>query len=66
MKVNQNIKFREAERILLTNGFVYDKCKGSHYQYLRNGYRVVIPLKLNPVIWHEICKKHNLLHKIER
>jgi len=60
MKINQNIKFREAERTLIKNGFCYDRCKGSHYQYIKNGCRIVINLKLNPVVWHNICKKHDL------
>lgn len=61
MKLNQNIKFREAEKILLFNGFVYDKCRGSHHQYIRNGHRVVINLKLNACVWQRICKENKLV-----
>ncbi len=61
MRLNQNIKFREAEKILLLNGFAFDKCRGSHHQYKRNGQRVVINLKLNACVWNRICKEHNLV-----
>lgn len=61
MRLNQNIKFREAEKILLLNGFAFDKCRGSHHQYTRNGQRVVINLKLNACVWNRICKENHLI-----
>ena len=61
MRLEQNIKFRQAEKILIQNGFVFDKTKGSHHQYIRNGHRVVINLKLNACVWQRICKENNIL-----
>lgn len=60
MRLNQNIKFKEAERIVLRNGYVYDKCRGSHYQYIKDGQRIVLTIKLNPCVWYNICKTYKL------
>lgn len=56
------ITFREANNILLENGFILDKVKGSHYQYLRNGRRVVINLKLNKMVWKRVCKENKIIY----
>lgn len=56
----KEVRFREAERVLLDNGFRKDKVKGSHHHYVRNGRRVVINLKLNRMVWHRLCKENKL------
>ena len=60
MKLNQNIKFREAERIVLKNGYVLARCHGSHYHYKKDGQRLVLTKNLNPCVWHNICKNYEL------
>ena len=60
MHLNNNIKFREADKILRKNGFNYDKTKGSHIHYKRNGIRVVITKDLNPCVWQRLCKENKL------
>ena len=60
MELRQNIRYRDADKILRANGFKKYSCKGSHFKY-KNGTRsVIIPKDLNPVIWNRICKEHNL------
>ena len=54
------ITFREADRILVDNGFQRDKIKGSHHHYVRNGHRVVINLKLNRMVWQRLIKENQL------
>ena len=54
------ISFREADRILINNGFKRDKVKGSHHHYIRDGHRVVINLKLNRMVWQRLCKENKL------
>ena len=54
------ITFREADRILVANGFKRDKIKGSHHHYIRNGRRVVITLKPNQMVWQRLCKENQL------
>ncbi len=56
----KEVRFREAERILLNNGFRKDKVKGSHHQYIKDGRRVVINLKLNRMVWQRLCKENGL------
>lgn len=34
---------KEAEKILLINGFSLDRQKGSHRIYIKSSYRVVLP-----------------------
>jgi len=60
MKLNNNIKFRDAEKILKRNGFVYDKTRGSHHQYVRNGIRIVVNKNINPCVWLRLVKENNL------
>ena len=55
------ITFREADTILINNGFKRDKIKGSHYHYVRNGHRVVINLKLNKMVWRRLCKENKII-----
>lgn len=45
MAGGDNMKFREIESIILSDGWVYEKCRGSHMQYIhptKKG-RVTIP-----------------------
>ena len=60
MRRNNNIKFREAEKILKRNGFTYDKTKGSHHQYVKDGHRVVINININPCVWLRLVKENKL------
>ncbi len=60
MRRNNNIKFREVDKILKQNGFVYDKTTGSHHQYVKDGKRVVVNRKINPCVWLRLVKENNL------
>lgn len=59
-RLNNNIKFRDVEKILKKNGYVYDKARGSHYQYVKNGNRVVVNRNINPCVWLRLVKENNL------
>lgn len=58
----KEVRFKEAERILLNNGFKLSRIKGSHHYYVdANGERkVTINLKLNRMVWQRLCKENNL------
>lgn len=59
----KQIDWRTAEKILRKNGFEYDRSRGkssSHRHYVRNGERVIINIRLNPMVWNRLCKEHNL------
>ena len=56
----KEVRFRDAERILLNNGFVLDSVKGSHHHYIKDNRKVTINLKLNRMVWQRI-KKENCL-----
>lgn len=60
MRMNNNIKFKEVERILKRNGYVYDRTKGSHHQYVKDGNRVVVNRNINPCVWLRLVKENNL------
>jgi predicted RNA binding protein YcfA (HicA-like mRNA interferase family) len=60
MRRNNNIKFREVDRILKRNGFAYDKTRGSHFQYVRDGRRVVVTREINACVWLRLIKENNL------
>jgi predicted RNA binding protein YcfA (HicA-like mRNA interferase family) len=60
MKLNNNIRFRDAEKILKQNGFVYDKTRGSHHQYVKDGQRIVINRNINPCVWLRLIKENKL------
>jgi len=60
MKLNNNIKFRDAEKILKRNGFVYDKNRGRQHQYVRNDIRIVVNKNINPCVWLRLVKENNL------
>lgn len=53
---------REAERIILKNGFEYKSQNGSHVKYKhKDGRTIVIKYqKLNRMIWQRSVKENNL------
>ena len=55
-----SVSFRKAQRTLLENGFELDRINASHYHYIRNGNKVIIPIRLNKMIWQRIKKENNL------
>ena len=58
--MEKEIKFREAQKILLNNGFEKDRVKGRHYHYVRNGMRVIIYPGLNRMVWQRLIKENQL------
>lgn len=63
MAIGQTKQFSSTEfvRILLDNGFVYDRCKGSHKLYRRGNDVVVIPSRnCNKMLARRIIKTYNL------
>lgn len=57
----KEVRFKEAERVLRNNGYKLDRINGSHHQYVKDGKRVVINLKLNRMVWQRIKKENNLI-----
>ena len=57
----KQITFREADRVLTNNGFKLDRINGSHYQYVRNGQRVTVNLKINKMVWRRLCKENKII-----
>ena len=55
------ITFKEAQRILLRNGFKLERVKGSHYHYIRNGKKVIITTKPHHLIWQRLVKENGLI-----
>ena len=56
------INFREAEKILKNNGYTYERTRGSHFQYVKDGKRIVITRKkVNPCVWARLVKEYNLV-----
>ena len=42
----KDLRFEELEKIILMCGYKYDRTKGSHYIYVKNGYDILdIPRK---------------------
>lgn len=56
----KEIKFRDAERILLKNGYRLSRVKGSHHYYTNGKRNVVINLGLNRMVWQRLKKENNL------
>ena len=54
------VSFRKAQRQLMDNGFKLDKVNASHYHYVKDGVKVVIPIRLNKMLWQRIQKENNL------
>ena len=63
----KQIDWRNAEKILRSNGYQWDKTRktaSSHRHYVNNnGDRVIINTngKLNPMVWRRLCKEHGLV-----
>ncbi len=47
----------EAETMLLKEGFVMDRSKGSHRIYIRNNVRVVVPFHTGKILHPKIVKQ---------
>lgn len=58
--MEKEVKFRDAQRILINNGFEKDRNKGRHYHYVRNNQRVVIYPGLNRMVWQRLCKENKI------
>jgi predicted RNA binding protein YcfA (HicA-like mRNA interferase family) len=54
------VSFRKAQRTLWDNGFTLDRISSSHYHYVKDGTRVIIPIRLNRMLWQRIVKENNL------
>ena len=48
---------KEAEKLLLENGFNIDRQKGSHRIYVKNSYRVVLPHHSGKILHPKIIKE---------
>lgn len=48
---------KEAERLLLQNGFLIDRQKGSHIIYKKDFYRMVIPHHSGEILHPKIIKQ---------
>jgi predicted RNA binding protein YcfA (HicA-like mRNA interferase family) len=48
---------KEAEKLLLLNGFIMDRQKGSHRIYIKGSYRMVIPHHAGEVLHPKIIKQ---------
>ena len=57
----KGVRFREAEKVLLNNGFRLDRVKGSHHYYINGNRKVAINLKLNRMVWRRIKKENNIV-----
>ena len=56
----REVRFRDAERILLNNGFKLERIKGSHHYYSKGDKKVTINLNLNRMVWQRIKKENDL------
>ncbi len=48
---------KEAEKILLKNGFVIDRQKGSHRIYIKDNIRMVLPHHSGKILHPKIIKQ---------
>ena len=61
MKMRHNYRVRDLDRILRKNGYVHDRTRGSHIQYVKDGKKIVISIpKTNPCVWQRIVKENGL------
>lgn len=56
MPENPRLTAKEAEKILLQNGFAIDRQKGSHKIYIKNAHRMVLPHHAGRVLHPKIIK----------
>lgn len=57
----KEVKFRDAEKVLLRNGYKLNRVRGSHHYYSNGKRSVVINLKLNRMVWQRIKKENDLM-----
>lgn len=55
---------KEFIRIVKKNGYVYNRYKGDHAIYIKDGKHISIPLKLESVIARRLIKENNLIIKV--
>ena len=62
-----DIRLKDATRILKKNGYVLEYVNGSHYQFFnKNRRRITLPFHVNrknscsAVIWNKIVKEYNI------
>lgn len=53
--------FREAEKIIIKNGFQFISQNGSHKKYKKETEIIIIKNKLNRMIFQRLIKEHNLI-----
>lgn len=57
---------KEAEKLLLRNGFVLDRQKGSHRIYIKKIYRMVLPIHAGEILHPKIIKQlFEVIHEAE-
>ena len=56
----QDIRFRDADKVLRKNGYVHNRSKGSHHLYVKNGQSIVINNCTNMMVWQRLCKENKL------
>jgi len=52
---------REFEQLLSDNGYVFARCKGSHFVYKKDNSTIVVPKNLNSMIGRRLIKEYNLI-----
>lgn len=57
----QQFTINNFHKILLNNGFNFDRQKGGHLIYIKNGIHVSVPRKLKSVIALKLIKQQNLI-----
>lgn len=61
MRLNQNIKYREADKVLRANGYKKYSCNGSHWKYRNEKHHnIIVPKDLNPALWGRLVRENNL------
>jgi len=56
----KEIKFRDAERIILKNGYRLNRIKGSHHYYVKGNKNITLNLHLNRMVWQRVKKENDL------
>lgn len=51
---------REFEKMLINNGFLLQRIKGSHFIYKNGTDLISVPKNLNKMIGQRLIKEHNL------
>lgn len=57
MTKQQRMNALEAEKIVLSNGFVHVRTKGSHRIYMKDSIRIVIPFHSGNTLHSKIIKQ---------